>query len=80
MRIFVEKTERAIRYQFADGSPDLSSYHSNCVRYVDYLLAEIESSESIMELVNLSEKIFSMVVLSERTLSPASRWDYRIEG
>lgn len=38
----VEKTERAIRYQFADGNAlsfHLDPYHPNCVRYVDYLLA-----------------------------------------
>ena len=38
----VEKTERAIRYQFADGNSltfYLDPYHPNCVRYVDYLLA-----------------------------------------
>ena len=38
----VEKTERVIRYQFADGNAlsfHLDPYHPNCVRYVDYLLA-----------------------------------------
>ena len=36
----VEKTERAIRYQFADNSAltfHLDPYHKDCVRYVDYL-------------------------------------------
>ena len=35
-----EKTERAIRYQFADNSAltfHLDPYHKDCVRYVDYL-------------------------------------------
>ena len=38
----IEKTEGAIRYQFADKNEltfHLDPYHSDCVRYVDYLLA-----------------------------------------
>lgn len=38
----VEKTEEAIRYQFADNSAltfHLDPYHPDCVRYVDYLLS-----------------------------------------
>lgn len=38
----VEKTEEAIRYQFADRNAlsfHLDPYHPNCVRYVDYLLS-----------------------------------------
>ena len=38
----IEKTEGAIRYQFADKNEltfHLDPYHPDCVRYVDYLLA-----------------------------------------
>ena len=38
----VEKTEEAIRYQFADRNAltfHLDPYHPDCVRYVDYLLS-----------------------------------------
>ena len=64
----VEKTERVIRYQFADGNAltfHLDPYHPNCVRYVDYLLAGNRIKREYYGACKLATSIFSMVVLSD---------------
>ena len=59
----VEKTERVIRYQFADGNAlsfHLDPYHPNCVRYVDYLLAGNRIKREYYGACKLVHRVFSV--------------------